>query len=254
MAYALVTGAKGGVVGMGGRNLRRAGSLGVALVVSSGTLAAMGAFAPLAGAAAGTSDDFAGYGAAISNKTANTVTAAFTVPALNCATTPTTAVPISVEAGLGGGFGTKTALGVAAGVAEGCKGTTAGYVIFADAGHSLGFGKFLPAAGDKITISARESTTGSSVTIADTTQGKSLSETDSGVQAELAFWGVQPQHNSSEIPTFASVKITAGLDGANPAATAKPDKLVDGTTIEIAPGAMTTTGTTGTFSDTFKAN
>jgi hypothetical protein len=128
-------------------------------------------------------------------------------------------------------------------------------VLFASAAHTLGFGKFVASAGDKITIAARESTAGTSVTITDTTLNKGLTETGAGVAAELAFWGIQPEHNSSMIPTFTAVKITAALNGKNPAATAKADNLVDGTTTEISTGAMTKTSTTaGTFVETFKAN
>ncbi len=247
---------------MGGRNLPR--SLGVALAISSGVLVALGAAAPLTGGAStpaatpGQSDDFAGYGAVLPTGTAtqsNRVTARFTVPALNCATATSSTATLAESAGLAGGIGTQTALGVAGGVDGGCKGTTAEYVVLADAGHTVGVSSFAPVAGDRISISAQESSAGSKVTVTDSTQKKSLSESGAGDLAQLAAWGLAPGHSSSEIPTFTHVRIAAALNGANPASVAKADNLVDGTTVEVTTGAMSTTGTaSGSFTETFKAN
>jgi hypothetical protein len=243
-----------------------------AAALASGALAFLGVVAPPASGAATvgalglpavtptgptTSNDFAGYGTLTSGTgTASTsLTATFTVPALNCAATPTTASWMREEAGLIGGIGVKgaTISEAAAALAEECSSGKAVYLAAAGAGSKLAFTSFTPAAGDTIHISATESTAGSTVTITDTTQNKSTTESGNGDLAQAAVWGMQPNQPNGSIPTFTSVPFTGTINGAALTSAAKAWNLqANKTTLQIGTGA--TTGTPSAWAETFAHN
>jgi hypothetical protein len=236
------------------RSLR--GVVGAA-ALASGALAVVGVVTPnvsgatISGPAA--SKTFAGYGATLSGSGSNTVFASFTVPTLDCATTPSTASTLAEDAGLFGGVGTKAFAESAGVVAEQCKSGKAEYAAAAIAGKKIGLATFLPAVGDTVHVSSTESPSGSTVTITDVTTGKTFTETGTGVAAQGAVVGLQPRNATSEIPTFATVGFTATLNGAALGATAKAFNLQSGSTVKITTSSLGA-GSPSAFTETFAHN
>jgi hypothetical protein len=231
------------------------GVFGVA-ALASGAVSLVGVIAPTgSGATTGPapSKTFAGYAKSLSGSGSNTVAASFVLPALNCATTPSTASTLAEEDGLFGGFGTKSFLESVGVVAEQCKNGTAEYAAAAIAGKKIGLATFLPAAGDTVQISSTESASGSTVTITDVTKGKTFSETGTGVAAQAVVVGLIPKSATSLIPTFTSVGFSATLNGAALGSSAKAFNLANGSTVKITTGSLST-GTPSTWTETFVHN
>jgi hypothetical protein len=228
-----------------------------AAVLASGALAVLGVVAPTTSGATSTgpsaSKTFAGYGAVLSGSGSNTVAATFTVPALNCGSTPSSAATLAQDVGLFGGYATKAFLESTGAVAEECKSGTAVYAAAAVAGKKIALASFLPAAGDTVQISATESASGSSVTITDTTKDKSFTETGTGVAAQGAVIGLTPKSATSEIPTFTSVGFSATVNGGALGSSAKAFNLVRGTTTDVSTGSLST-GSPSTWTGTFANN
>jgi hypothetical protein len=229
-----------------------------AAVLASGALAVLGVVAPTAsGATTPTaptaSKTFAGYGETLTGTGSNTVTTTFTVPALNCASTPTAAGTLAEESGLFGGFGTKSFLESFGVVAGQCKNGAAAYAAAAVAGKSIALATFLPAAGDTVTIAATESASGSSVVITDTTQEKQFTKTGTGVTAQGALVGLAPKNATTEIPTFTTVGFSTTINGAVLASSAKAFNLVSGSTTKISTGTLSGTAASA-WTETFGHN
>jgi hypothetical protein len=244
---------------MGVRTLCRPRFLGgavAAAVATSSALVVLAVAAPVAGATTptiSTSTGFAGYAASLTNSSStasNTIVSTFTAPALNCASTPSSASYMYEEAGLVGGLNTKTVLEAIGAVAEKCTSGTAAYAAAVLAGKKLGFLSAAPAAGDSIRITATESSAGSSVTLLDVTSGKSISESGTGAEAQLVAAGLAP--TKGVVPTFTTVPFTASVNGANLSSSAKAFNLVNGKTTLVSTGALS--GTPSAWTETFAAN
>jgi hypothetical protein len=241
---------------MGVRILSRPRFLGgaVATAVATGALAALSVAAPVAGATTtiGSNANFGGYAGLLATKgtASTTLVSTFKLPTLNCSATPSTASYLYEEAGLGGGFGTKTWSLAIATVAEQCYKGAPAYAGAVLAGSKFGLLSVEPAAGDTIQVTATESSAGSTVTLTDVTKGKSLTESGAGAAVQIYAAGIVP--TKGVVPTFTSVPFTASLNGADLGSGAAGYNLTNGGTTLVSTSAFS--GTPSAWTETFKAN